>query len=224
MASTMEFSDRLRSQISMHNVVINGKSYGNLKGSISVSNGKVYCNGHLVSDESGTPDKEINIIVKGNVEGDVVITSGMVTVKGSCRSVKTTSGDVRVEEDVTGNISTVSGDVTCGNDIGGNVNTVSGDIRCSSNRAGQAKSHISPPDIPLPSPSVSFPSNVRIRKTNGSEYADESLEGAIRKMREDLGLDNQRTEKPKKVKKEKVEKPSLRSRFMKTWLGQWLKE
>lgn len=47
-------------------------------------------------------------------------------------TVNTTSGDISINGEVTGNVSTVSGDVKC-NNISGSVRTVSGDIVCMGN-------------------------------------------------------------------------------------------
>ena len=108
----------------MNVVIVNGKRYETDGGSISVVNDKVYCNGKLLTDcEKG---KNINIIIEGNVDGNIETASGNITVKGSCRSVNTTSGDVECG-DVNGDVKTVSGDVKC-RSIGGSVKTVSGDI------------------------------------------------------------------------------------------------
>ena len=110
----------------MNVVVVNGKRYETPNGSISVIGNKVYCNGKLLTDCDEISEKYINIVVEGNVDGNIETASGDVTVKGNCRSVKSTSGDVECG-DVEGDVTTVSGDVKC-KSIGGNVKTVSGDI------------------------------------------------------------------------------------------------
>lgn len=87
-------------------VIINGKKYeGN---NISISNGNIVIDGDLVEKTSEFEDK--TLIIQGNVN-----------------SITTASGDVTVNGNVTGNVSTMSGDIECGN-IFGNVSTMSGDI------------------------------------------------------------------------------------------------
>lgn len=66
----------------------------------------------------------VNIGIKGDV-GIVSLTTGDVTVNGSCMTVKTGSGNVKCESALS--VSTGSGDVTC-NKIAGSVSTGSGDI------------------------------------------------------------------------------------------------
>ena len=111
----------------MNVVIVNGKRYEVPSGSISVVNNKVYCNGELITDTSDFKEKNIHITVEGNVQGDVSSTSGDITINGSCRNVKATSGDIKITGNVSGNVCTTSGDIECG-DIMGNVSTVSGDI------------------------------------------------------------------------------------------------
>ena len=103
--------------IRINNVDYNGKS-------ITITNGKV-----IIDGVDQTPDsKEINILVDGNIDRLNVDNCDMLVVKGDCDHVKTSSGDVEVEGDVTNSINTMSGDVHCGN-VGGSVRTMSGDIK-----------------------------------------------------------------------------------------------
>jgi lipopolysaccharide assembly outer membrane protein LptD (OstA) len=66
----------------------------------------------------------VSIEIKGDV-GILSLTTGDVTVNGSCMTVKTGSGDVKCESVLS--VSTGSGDVTC-NKIAGSVSTGSGDM------------------------------------------------------------------------------------------------
>lgn len=84
---------------------------------ISIRNNKVYVNGKRVDDLSDCPDKEITLVVEGNV-GNVDISGNL-----ECKNVNgdiDCSGSVHCG-DVTGDID-CSGSVYCGN--------VSGDIDC----------------------------------------------------------------------------------------------
>ena len=110
----------------MTRVSVNGKTYSLPDGSISVINNKVYCNGELVTDESESKEKVINIYVHGNVQGGIKTDVGNIKVTGDCIDIKTTSGDVECG-DVRGDINTVSGDVKC-KSVTGSIKTVSGDV------------------------------------------------------------------------------------------------
>lgn len=104
-------------------ISINGKTYtGN---SVKISNNKVYIDGKLQDTEDA---KEINISVSGNIKNLSVDACDKVDVTGDIGTLKTMSGDVDIEGNVTGSIKTMSGDVDCGN-VGGNISTMSGDIK-----------------------------------------------------------------------------------------------
>lgn len=92
-------------------------------GSISITKGRVIVDGRDVTPDS----KTINISVAGDVETIHADDLTTLTVNGNCGKVNTMSGDVDVDGDVKGNISTMSGDVVCRN-VSGSVHTMSGDI------------------------------------------------------------------------------------------------
>lgn len=101
----------------------------NITGSFSgknvlVANGKVSVDGKYVTPDS----KIINIEIVGNVDKLQADICSKITVKGSVGDIKTQSGNVDVEEDIRGSISTMSGDVDC-NQVHGSVSTMSGNIR-----------------------------------------------------------------------------------------------
>lgn len=106
---------------------INNKSYsGN---NIVVSNNKVYIDGKL--QEQDGDNKNISIVVEGDLGSLSVDMCDKVECKGNCGSVNTTSGDVVIDGNVSGSVQTVSGDVMC-DDVSGGVSTVSGDVKCKS--------------------------------------------------------------------------------------------
>lgn len=112
----------------MNVCIVNGKRYELPSGSISVVNNKVYCNGKLVTDTNEFKEKNIKIVIQGNVDGDISTESGDIEVNGNCKNVKSVSGDINIKGDVGGDVKSTSGDITC-RDISGNVQTVSGDIK-----------------------------------------------------------------------------------------------
>ena len=111
----------------MNTVVVNGKRYEIPSGNISIINDKVYCNGKLITDTNDFAEKNIKIIIQGNVEGDVKTDCGDIEVTGNCRSVISTSGDINIKGSVGLSVKSTSGDITCG-EVHGDIQTVSGDI------------------------------------------------------------------------------------------------
>lgn len=113
----------------MNIVTINGKTY-KVEGKVSFVNGTIFANGKKVQDyeEAEKDEKKINISIEGDVEKIDVDVCDSITVSGSVKNIKTTSGDVEVEGDVDGDVQTVSGDINCGN-VSGDASTVNGNIR-----------------------------------------------------------------------------------------------
>lgn len=101
------------------------------KGNIVINGRRLTLNGDLVKDFNDVDEKVIYVIINGDVNSISVDSCEQVEVKGNADSVKTISGDVKVDGCVSGNLSTVSGDVDCG-DVGCGVSTTSGDVRCKS--------------------------------------------------------------------------------------------
>ena len=65
-------------------------------------------------------DPVVNISVEGDA-GDISNVAGDVSVSGNCKTIKTTSGDIKAGN-VNGGVSSISGDI----EISGNV---SGDVK-----------------------------------------------------------------------------------------------
>lgn len=110
----------------MSTININGRSYsGN---NVSVVNGRVFVDGKDVTDQPGAESKVINIAINGKVDSLHVDACEKVAVIGTVGDLQTKSGDINIEGDVAGNVTTQSGDVDC-YDIHGDVQTQSGDIK-----------------------------------------------------------------------------------------------
>lgn len=107
----------------MSRVTINGVTYTGK--SVSVSRGKVIIDGVNVTPDS---NRNIEILVEGNIEMLTVDSCDKIRVSGSVGSISTQSGDVDISGDISGSVSTMSGDVMCG-EIFGSVSTMSGDIK-----------------------------------------------------------------------------------------------
>lgn len=104
-------------------ITINGQSFSG--SSVNICNGTVIIDGK--KQEGVILGHIVNIEIKGDCKS-VDTTSGNVNVTGNMMGdIDCTSGDVRITGNVTGSVQTVSGDVKCGT-VGGSVKTVSGDI------------------------------------------------------------------------------------------------
>lgn len=96
---------------------------------VSIINGKVFVDGKECVDTDKISDKEINIVISGDVEGAISIDScNSVKVTGNVGQLQTTSGDVQIDGSVTGSVTTTSGDINIGGNVHENVRTVSGDV------------------------------------------------------------------------------------------------
>lgn len=108
---------------SNNTVTINGQTYSGYN--IKIDNNQVYVDGKLQTQSLSGP---ITVTVNGDcaslntVSGDVVIQGN---VSGN---VVSTSGDVDIKGSVSGNINTVSGDVSVSKHHSEKINTISGDI------------------------------------------------------------------------------------------------
>jgi hypothetical protein len=107
----------------MSKITINGNVISTSGRNVVVNNGKVFIDGVDVTPDS----KTINISVEGDIDKLDVDACSKVEVVGKVGQIKTASGDVEVDGDISGSVSTMSGDVRCG-DVGGNVTTMSGDV------------------------------------------------------------------------------------------------
>jgi len=108
----------------MSTIRINNKVYeGN---NVAISNNKVYIDGKL--QEQSSDERNISIVVEGNLAELKADVCDKIEIKGSVGSVRTTSGDVDCGN-VSGGVQTMSGDVMC-DDVTGGISTMSGDVKC----------------------------------------------------------------------------------------------
>lgn len=112
----------------MNSIKINGVTISNTesKQNISVVNGKVIINGKEVSDINKIEDKEINIIIDGEVES-VKTDSGNIQCN-TANKVESYNGDIIIKGDVNGDVNTYNGNVSA-TIIKGSVSTVNGNIK-----------------------------------------------------------------------------------------------
>lgn len=90
----------------------------------------IYVNGEKVKTETVKSDCQLAVNVDGYVVDSVRIEgSGNIKVDGNVGgNVSTVSGDIEVSNIIKGSVSSVSGNVVCGN-VSGNVTTVSGNVK-----------------------------------------------------------------------------------------------
>lgn len=102
---------------------INGSSYSG--SNVSIINGVVTVDGVVQKQQIG---HTVNVTITGDVER-IENASGEVLVKGNVTgNVKTVSGNVKCGS-IGNDVQTVSGNVNADGSIGGSVKTVSGDIK-----------------------------------------------------------------------------------------------
>lgn len=104
-------------------ITINGVSFsGN---NIQIINDKVIVDGKDLTPET----KEINIVVDGDLIGNLEFHNGKAEIKGGVhKSVKSHNGDIKIGSVVGGDVSSHNGNIECGH-ISGSVKTKNGNIK-----------------------------------------------------------------------------------------------
>lgn len=112
----------------MNTVHINGRTYTAPDGcSVSVVNNKVYFNGKLAEDFNDWKEKNIEIKIEGNCK-ELKADVGNVTIEGNVEgNVTSDTGNIKVRGDVKGNVTTDCGNVSS-HHIFGNCSTDCGNI------------------------------------------------------------------------------------------------
>ena len=98
----------------------------NIKGNnVSIINNKIFVDGK----EIGTEEKEINIIVEGNLDKLEVDCCNSIKVNGVTKDVEASNGNITISGDVKGNVNNINGNIIA-KVINGNCKTKNGDILC----------------------------------------------------------------------------------------------
>lgn len=123
----------------MKRLSINGRSIqisgsGN---SVVVDGNRIIVNGKKVSDLNEISEKEVHIVIEGEVSKLNVDCCEKIEVKGNVESIESGSGDIYANE-VKGNAKSGSGNIECGGSIGGSASTMSGNIECGGSIGGNA--------------------------------------------------------------------------------------
>ncbi len=106
--------------------------FAGTRGTVSV-NGRTYTGREIRVTDKG-------VFVDGVKADDTPVAPRLdIVVQGPVQTLETVSGDVTVQGDVSGSVTTMSGDVTVSGRVGGSVSTMSGDVRAG-DIAGSASS------------------------------------------------------------------------------------
>ena len=98
----------------------------NIKGdNVSIINNKIFVDGK----EIGTEEKEINIIVEGNLDKLEVDCCNSIKVNGVTKDVEVSNGNITISGDVKGNVNNINENIIA-KVINGNCKTTNGDILC----------------------------------------------------------------------------------------------
>ena len=98
----------------------------NIKGNnVSIINNKIFVDGK----EIGTEEKEINIIVEGNLDKLEVDCCNSIKVNGVTKDIEVSNGNITISGDVKGNVNNINGNIIA-KVINGNCKTKNGDILC----------------------------------------------------------------------------------------------
>jgi cytoskeletal protein CcmA (bactofilin family) len=100
---------------------------------ISMTNGVLFVDGKRYEEKEGEAGavvgcRELTIVINGNVRGSVSTSSGNVRVTGNCETAKSASGNVEIEGDVSGSVSSMSGDVRVEGKVSGSASSMSGRV------------------------------------------------------------------------------------------------
>ena len=101
----------------MNRITINGRTYNNLGGNVSIINGDVFVDGKLIETENET-GRNIKIEVIGNI--DEVVGVDSLIVKGNLNRLVKVDGSIQVEGEVSGNV-TCGGSCIVNGEIKGDV-------------------------------------------------------------------------------------------------------
>lgn len=106
-------------------VVINGKVYENINGTMTITDKGIFVNGQPI--EEYKEPVTIKVVIKSNVDR-VDSNCGNVTVEGDAHTVCSQNGSIQVNGNVTNNATTENGAIYVRGSIGGNVTTNNGSI------------------------------------------------------------------------------------------------
>lgn len=106
-------------------ISLNGRTFSGQR--LEQRNGRILLDGKDITEEVAVPSYQLEIHITGNVGRLETTGVERVSITGAVGQVRSVSGAISVQGDVSGAVESVSGDITCGK-VGGKVKTTSGDI------------------------------------------------------------------------------------------------
>ena len=106
-------------------IVVNGKVYENVKGTMEITDKGIFVNGKPIEEYEEAPVLKIEI--SGNVES-ISSENADIEVRGNVNNVTTKNGNVNVGKDVLQNVDTKNGNVHVNGKVMGDVTTKNGNI------------------------------------------------------------------------------------------------
>ena len=106
-------------------VFINGKTYTNISGVLTVTDGGIYIDGKPI-EEYKEPFK-VELAIIGNVQ-EVTTENSSIKIEGEVQSVISKNGNIAIKGNVLGNAETKNGNITVAGNIHGDATTKNGNI------------------------------------------------------------------------------------------------
>ena len=106
-------------------ITINGKTYENIYGEMTITDEGIYVNGKPI-EEYKEPFK-VEITIKGDVQ-NIDTTNAPVKVEGTVKTASTRNGNITVKGNILGNAETRNGNITVAGSIQGDATTRNGNI------------------------------------------------------------------------------------------------
>lgn len=106
-------------------IQINGKTYENINGEMTVTDNGVYINGKPIEEYKEPPRMELTIV--GNVD-EITTENVPIKVEGMVNTITSKNGDISVNGDVLGNVDSKNGNISVAGSIQGDATTKNGNI------------------------------------------------------------------------------------------------
>ena len=106
-------------------VTINGKTYENVNGVLTITDNEILVDGKPI-EEYKEPFR-VEIIIKGNVQ-DMTVENSPVRVEGEVGVAMSKNGNISIKGNVLGNVESKNGNITVTGDVHGDATTKNGNI------------------------------------------------------------------------------------------------
>ena len=106
-------------------VIINGKTYTNVKGNMVITDKGIYVDGKPL-EEYKEPFM-VNLTIQGNVES-VNCENNDIHIEGKVGDTTSKNGNITIKGNVKGNVDSKNGNITISGSVNGNVTSKNGNI------------------------------------------------------------------------------------------------